>query len=204
MEKRSGEREQQAHIGVIFAILGNMAISIALNVQKYVHNEIGKRTVTRRTPPSRTTSKPEEENLLLPENSIEHQNNIEYIENVHKTNYSITNDNNELDYLQEPRWWLGISLMFLGELGNFLGRKVFFPLILNLNIVFSGSTSYMDILIMIMIIIIIFVIMTFIHMNEAYGYAPAILVTPLGTVALVCIYRFILFIRSFINSFSHS
>jgi drug/metabolite transporter (DMT)-like permease len=68
--------------------VGNICISVALNIQKHVHNTI--------------------------EGQDDH-------------------------YLQNKLWWLGFAVMILGELGNF----------------------------------------------AAYGFAPAVLVAPLGTVALI-------------------
>jgi hypothetical protein len=85
-------------IGVGAAILGNILISLALNVQKYAHNRLLEQP---------TSSTP-------------------------------------ATYLTSKYWWLGVFLMMLGECGNF----------------------------------------------AAYGFAPAVLVAPLGTVALVISFIF--------------
>jgi hypothetical protein len=84
----------QSFLGVLVAILGNLCISVALNIQKYVHNSI-------------------KDGLLI--------------------------STEPTSYTSKPLWWLGIAVMAIGELGNFI----------------------------------------------AYSLAPAILVIPLGTVALV-------------------
>lgn len=75
-------KSHSAIIGALVAITGNILISFALNIQKYVHN------------------------ALSPETK----------------------------YYSSKMWWVGLSVMFCGELGNF----------------------------------------------AAYGFAPAILVAPLG------------------------
>lgn len=77
-------------IGVGVAIIGNIFISVSLNLQKYAHNKI----------------------------SLQ---------------------GNPVSYLHSKTWWLGIAIMIIGEMGNF----------------------------------------------AAYGFAPAVLVSPLGTVALI-------------------
>lgn len=92
-------------IGVFVSIVGNLLISVALNLQKYVHNSILSSLETR--------------SLL--------------------TSTSISSKNDTLSYLNYPVWWLGLLVLAVGELGNFI----------------------------------------------AYGYASAILIAPLGTVALI-------------------
>ena len=96
--------------GCLISICGNIMISVSLNLQKYVHNQL-------RQSPQRLCSS----SALLPDNEEK------------SIGFSTT------DYLRHPLWWVGITLMAVGELGNF----------------------------------------------AAYGYSPAILVAPLGTVALI-------------------
>ncbi|KAJ3304580.1 hypothetical protein HDV03_002533 [Kappamyces sp. JEL0829] len=111
-------------IGVAVAILGNILISLALNVQKYAHNLLLNTPGTivydsdshydgeRRGLLPQTLALPEAEAADLPVAG---------------------------SYLSSKFWWLGVLLMVLGECGNFV----------------------------------------------AYGFAPAVLVAPLGTVALI-------------------
>ncbi|KAI8898932.1 magnesium transporter NIPA-domain-containing protein [Globomyces pollinis-pini] len=88
-------------IGVTVAIVGNVCISCALNIQKYVHNSLSDQ----------------------PEQLTETGDGVQ----------------NTQSYLQSKLWWVGMALMIFGELGNF----------------------------------------------AAYGFAPPVLVAPLGTVALI-------------------
>lgn len=107
--------EQNNYVGVIIArskklshIIqtgGNLCISVALNIQKYVHNKIADKEL---------------EPLLLESEEYESQ----IVEPV---------------YYKESLWWLGQFMITVGEIGNFV----------------------------------------------AYGFSSAILVAPLGTVALV-------------------
>lgn len=62
-------------------------------------------------------------------------------------------------YIKSPLWWLGISLLVLGELGNFVVRARAVPRRVR------GTYTMGE--------------------RQAYGFAPASVVAPLGTVALV-------------------
>ena len=99
--------------------VGNLFISVALNIQKLVHNRLIQRQREER----------EERQALLNERSIEQELIIE--------------DDLDSSYYMEPLWWFGFLLITIGEIGNFV----------------------------------------------AYGFASAVLVAPLGTVALVRISR---------------
>jgi hypothetical protein len=92
-------------IGVSTAIAGNLLISVALNLQKYVHNTI---TMDLNT------------SLNTPQTNL-------------------TTNKPSFAYLEHRLWWLGMALLLVGETGNFI----------------------------------------------AYGFASAVLIAPLGTVALV-------------------
>lgn len=96
----------QGFIGVVVAIIGNLLISIALNIQKLVHKSI--------------------------EASLEHDSPL-----LPSLAQPVKGEN--FEYLNHRLWWLGMAIMIFGEIGNF----------------------------------------------AAYGFAPAVLVSPLGTVALV-------------------
>jgi hypothetical protein len=143
----------QSIIGVISAILGNIGISIALNVQKYAHNRI--KTKDRFEGEQRNNCSSEEQ-LLNPFEQPDQllnpsQISIEVLEQEQRNweNRTLTGsdedlvDNRDADekcsYLSSKLWWLGFFIMICGELGNF----------------------------------------------AAYGFAPAVLVAPLGTVSLV-------------------
>ncbi|KAJ3392052.1 hypothetical protein HDU92_008650 [Lobulomyces angularis] len=122
------EIERHSSIGVIVAIIGNILISVSLNVQKLVHNNLKKGSLTKTLSKSISETDP----LLI--NSQIYGNNTVEVELT-----TINQSPEEKAYYTVPLWWVGLSCMAIGELGNF----------------------------------------------SAYGFAPAILVTPLGTVALI-------------------
>jgi magnesium transporter len=145
-------------IGIITAIVGNIFISFALNIQRYAHIRLHTEKQERRdrskrlsknskngygttatngngightTPRQATTEETEQETEPLTRsfNSSDSQETV------------CPNDDHVQDptYLRSPYWWAGIMLMTIGETGNFL----------------------------------------------AYGFAPASIVSPLGVVALI-------------------
>ncbi|KAG0370277.1 magnesium transporter NIPA-domain-containing protein [Gamsiella multidivaricata] len=178
-----------SYIGVIIAITGNILISVALNVQKYAHNQL--------QPGANTDAKllHTRPTYILEEDPISVQHDTQHLQNSapyhdssdsddednrertsihssqssrcsrrsslpsnHNSDTSVQTDTitagpirpdleafytsdtaSETEYLRSKAWWLGMTLMILGECGNFL----------------------------------------------AYGYAQASIVAPLGTVALV-------------------
>ncbi|ORX82953.1 DUF803-domain-containing protein [Basidiobolus meristosporus CBS 931.73] len=124
MVLESGAQETSAFIGVLFAICGNILISVALNIQKYAHNKL------------RSKTNPTSYSPLLARNSRATFHNDDGSNMSTRVSTSIDSD---LDYLKSKTWWSGLILMTSGECGNFL----------------------------------------------AYGFAPASVVAPLGTVALI-------------------
>ncbi|KAI9661983.1 MAG: hypothetical protein M1831_002898 [Alyxoria varia] len=161
-------------IGIVTAIVGNLLISFALNVQRYAHIRLEREqnreqeaydlrkhkhlgqldygTVqahiaddraqenARAPAPSDVNSAQEEENnisgaseALIPSLDI-HQNDHHSGEDTDADTQA-----QRKNYLRSPYWWIGITLMTIGEAGNFL----------------------------------------------AYGFAPASIVSPLGVVALI-------------------
>ncbi|KAF9284295.1 hypothetical protein BGZ68_004799 [Mortierella alpina] len=178
-----------SYIGVIIAIAGNILISVALNIQKYAHNQLQPDADTDSKPLHTTTPTYAIEEETYPSLAAVavhpyHDDGEDYDsgQNTHSTQsrsdsgrsspHSHEDDNNydsdtseqsdsacvplrprpdnsedstapgsisDMDYLQSKAWWAGMTLMILGECGNFL----------------------------------------------AYGYAQASIIAPLGTVALV-------------------
>nr|KAJ3417821.1 hypothetical protein HK105_000753 [Polyrhizophydium stewartii] len=189
-----------SYIGVTVAILGNVCISAALNIQKHVHNKLALRAAARQeakllharqSPPSDPLEEaawrsvddsgigvspsagfrlhPGSDARLarLSDGSSEDTGAAAvFVDDGDDGNYDDYDDDDdqggeeddlllgrsasnsgssmrdsmsETAYLGERLWWLGMGVMFLGELGNF----------------------------------------------AAYGFAPAVLVAPLGTVALI-------------------
>ncbi|KAG0196861.1 hypothetical protein BGX28_009679 [Mortierella sp. GBA30] len=182
-----------SYIGVIIAIAGNILISVALNVQKYAHNQLqpgaGTDAELLQTTPTYVI---EEETFSARHDTqplqgvvagspyLVDDEDYRSVRSTRSTRYSnhsrrssVQSHNNDdsydtdtseqseplavprrtradgeedcdsavsdTDYLQSKAWWAGMTLMILGECGNFL----------------------------------------------AYGYAQASIIAPLGTVALV-------------------
>jgi magnesium transporter len=170
-------RQWSSLIGIVTAIVGNILISFALNIQRYAHIRIEQETHARRPIPN-GNSKGSPKNArnygtTAQENIAEERARLNaeapgpgrkpngkhtHIEDGEdderrplKTSFESDDtladhgkdgdgdDEYRKSYLKSPYWWLGISLMTVGEVGNFL----------------------------------------------AYGFAPASIVSPLGVVALI-------------------
>ena len=155
--KESYTENWSSLIGIITAIVGNVLISFALNMQRYAHIRLDRewqakeRQRKRRTAsgtdiagllkadggkskfhaPRRTRDTASESDPLIPQRpGLESEDsNDSAQEEAYK----------QKSYLKSPYWWAGIILMTVGEAGNFL----------------------------------------------AYGFAPASIVSPLGVVALI-------------------
>ncbi|KAF9376459.1 hypothetical protein CPC16_000175 [Podila verticillata] len=171
-----------SYIGVIIAIVGNILISVALNIQKYAHNQLQPGAVAdakliQTTPTYIIEEEPFHDTLLhnapvdddddasvhgYQSDNSDHSSRSSHSSSLHgrshQSSQSETSDQSETlaqrrasldryyadpvsdtDYLRSKAWWAGMTLMILGECGNFL----------------------------------------------AYGYAQASIIAPLGTVALV-------------------
>ncbi|CAO3652810.1 unnamed protein product [Mucor hiemalis] len=96
------------HVGIALSIGGNILISIALNVQKLAHNKL--LAETRQS--SEDTSYTSSGSQVIQNTSANARRS--YNEDKKSLHSSDTN------YLQSRIWWLGISVMILGELGNFI------------------------------------------------------------------------------------
>ncbi|QUC22059.1 uncharacterized protein UV8b_06300 [Ustilaginoidea virens] len=171
-----GLREWSSLIGIVTAIIGNVLIALALNVQRYAHTRLhkerlrvrqGARAVikdTQRSSSSNDTSYgtiparcdgPGVENdpadaldSVAPVNNARGRRSSTGSEGSPEQEGKATST-----YLKSPYWWLGQILITLGEMGNFL----------------------------------------------AYGFAPASIVSPLGVVALIsnCIIAPVMFHERF-------
>ncbi|KAL1928167.1 hypothetical protein VTP01DRAFT_3083 [Rhizomucor pusillus] len=118
ISERPTDGETNSLIGVVLSICGNILISFALNIQKLAHNRITRRS-------SSVTS-----SCSTSSDSTQVGKPVDKLNNKFK---------DDTLYLRSKLWWLGIFLMALGEIGNFMG----------------------------------------------YGYAPASIIAPLGTMTLV-------------------
>lgn len=144
-------------IGIVTAIVGNILISFALNIQRYAHIKLDKEWSMKREK-TRNAAKGSQNGYNTTGDDNLNGNHITQEEDTHDddeeddplqesfistgSQSSARSDNgreHDSSYLQSPYWWGGIVLMTIGEAGNFL----------------------------------------------AYGFAPASIVSPLGVVALV-------------------
>ncbi|RYP92224.1 hypothetical protein DL770_001643 [Monosporascus sp. CRB-9-2] len=150
--------EWSSLIGIITAIVGNVLIALALNVQRYAHIQLHRRRVEARERARAALKRvqngsrasygategpsPDAQEDNHEDGAAQETNPL--IQSFHSSNSAWT-ENGHGDskvastYLKSPAWWLGQILMTVGEMGNFL----------------------------------------------AYGFAPASIVSPLGVFALI-------------------
>ncbi|KAI7849574.1 magnesium transporter NIPA-domain-containing protein [Circinella umbellata] len=123
-------------IGVLVSVCGNMLISVALNVQKLAHNKIQENQVATYfanmdEPPRWISTAPSyyannsffpDDGYSSPRSSEELQRSEEEELEHQKFIMAMAQEQTrgESDYLKSKLWWLGISLMVLGEVGNFV------------------------------------------------------------------------------------
>lgn len=149
-------------IGIVTAIIGNVLIALALNVQRYAHIQLRRRRIQARerakealqraqNPPrtsygtaerSSTSTDPGAEADDREDNDAEETQPLAQSFHSSDTAWTDTESGDSKvtsTYLKSPAWWTGQVLMTVGEMGNFL----------------------------------------------AYGFAPASIVSPLGVFALI-------------------
>jgi hypothetical protein len=143
-------------IGIITAIVGNILISFALNIQRYAHIRLHEERAQRKEKLKNNGkslqngygsigtngSNGHHVREVDGENGAEEGNPLQssfHSASSQSTTESRRDEPQDSSYLRSPYWWGGIVLMTVGEAGNFL----------------------------------------------AYGFAPASIVSPLGVVALI-------------------
>ena len=142
---RLGHKEWNALIGIVTAIVGNVLISFALNLQRYAHIRLNRNKLRRSrswkskkklrnagdVPASYGAEEAGERNGRPASRSPgpgqrEDDETSPFGGRSHRsasTDRSDGQDDEEEEgksYLRSPLWWLGISLMTVGEAGNFL------------------------------------------------------------------------------------
>ena len=114
-------------IGIVTAIVGNILISFALNIQRYAHIKLHREKVLRREK-SKSPLRDSGYGTLAHEDG-DGQRNSAGTEDLTKSfqsadsntsNSSDDDQEGESSYLKSPYWWGGIVLMTIGEAGNFL------------------------------------------------------------------------------------
>jgi len=113
-------------IGIITAIIGNILISFALNIQRYAHIRLHEERMARKEKLKKivkssggygTTNTNGHVIEVDGDNNGEEENLLSSSFNSDSSDCSHENHSN---YLQSPYWWGGILLMTVGEAGNFL------------------------------------------------------------------------------------
>ncbi|KAI2630543.1 DUF803-domain-containing protein [Xylaria nigripes] len=154
----SGLGEWSSLIGIVTAIIGNVLIALALNVQRYSHIQLHRKRVEARERAKEALKREQSShrigygavdvgssNMPAEEDDDDAATEAHPLARSFQSNGSNwTESSNDVPkvastYLKSPSWWLGQVLMTVGEMGNFL----------------------------------------------AYGFAPASIVSPLGVVALI-------------------
>ncbi|ORX62422.1 DUF803-domain-containing protein [Hesseltinella vesiculosa] len=122
-------------IGVVVSVCGNALISVALNVQKLAHNRLQERQIVNYfantdEPPrwiSASTG-----NLFYPDDGYSSPRASEDMDRDDALEQFMMvmqqeQQQGDSEYLQSKLWWIGITLMVLGEVGNFVGNLWFCP-----------------------------------------------------------------------------
>ncbi|KAI8634914.1 DUF803-domain-containing protein [Xylariaceae sp. FL1651] len=154
----SGLGQWSSLIGIVTAIVGNVLIALALNVQRYSHIQLHRRRVEARERAKEALNRvqnghhngygateTQSNNPPAEEDGEDHATETHPLAQSFQStgsNWSKSSGDEPKvasTYLKSPSWWLGQVLMTVGESGNFL----------------------------------------------AYGFAPASIVSPLGVVALI-------------------
>ncbi|KAG0652391.1 nipa 2 [Hyphodiscus hymeniophilus] len=120
-------------IGIITAIVGNILISFALNIQRYAHIRLHEARVEKREKGRNIGKRPQNGYGTIDRNSrngevtghdsVEEDDPLQHSYQSADSQSSDSSDNEyDLDssYLKSPYWWGGIVLMTVGEAGNFL------------------------------------------------------------------------------------
>lgn len=174
-DPKQGLENWSSLIGIITAVVGNILIALALNVQRYAHIQLHKERARVRERARQALKNAKNggsqggygavdepgngSNARGDDEADDAQDTDPLAESFQSagSGWSETSDEDARKpvstYLQSPSWWLGQILITVGEMGNFL----------------------------------------------AYGFAPASIVSPLGVVALVsnCIIAPIIFKERF-------
>ncbi|KAG9244874.1 magnesium transporter NIPA-domain-containing protein [Calycina marina] len=114
-------------IGIVTAIIGNILISFALNIQRYAHIRLHKEHVMRREK-SRSSLKQSQSSYgtVDTDGSQEHgrcsasEDQDLLADSFASGDSQLSDDERDTTYLSSSYWWGGIVLMSVGEIGNFL------------------------------------------------------------------------------------
>ncbi|KAK2630084.1 hypothetical protein QTJ16_000904 [Diplocarpon rosae] len=111
-------------IGIITAIIGNILISFALNIQRYAHIRLHQERASRKeslknVPRSSGSYGTTDANSHV-EAGVQGGEEGNLLPSPFKSQHGRCSHEEYSSYLQSPYWWGGIVLMTVGEAGNFL------------------------------------------------------------------------------------
>jgi hypothetical protein len=119
-------------IGIVTAIVGNILISFALNIQRYAHIRLDRERSGRKEK-SKNIPNPSQNGYGTTGTNGHHVSSTElngeegdglqasfHSENTQSSGCSDEDHKQYSTYLKSPYWWGGIALMTIGETGNFL------------------------------------------------------------------------------------
>jgi hypothetical protein len=131
--------EWSSLIGIITALCGNVLISLALNIQRYAHIRIGREWEQDKNRiglngdngmpveprgRSRDRYRDSEEDEFGPYRDVEGDDTEGRDSGLSSQGSSTGSEDrlngNRKSYLKSPYWWVGIVLMVVGEMGNFM------------------------------------------------------------------------------------
>lgn len=121
-------------IGVAISLIGNILISLALNCQKLAHVRLEKESNESEQSQGHESGSSEENQALVEisgsSQGVHNYGTSQNVDHGKKINGAIQthdeegqghqNENMSTTFLRSRLWWVGISLMTLGEFGNFL------------------------------------------------------------------------------------
>jgi len=119
-------------IGIVTAIVGNILISFALNIQRYAHIRLHKEHVMRKEKSKSALKLPQDGYGTVGRNGEREHGGRHFPDDHDPLADSFDSTDSQLlcadddhrtedpTYLKSPYWWGGIVLMTVGEIGNFL------------------------------------------------------------------------------------
>ena len=120
------DREWNALIGIVTALIGNVLISFALNIQRYAHIRLHRERLLHKKSWSNGKLRGSAYGTVDSDRDDHTRNHAEPTNEstpLHRLGSNSEESNEEAmnkSYLRSPWWWAGIILMTVGEGGNFL------------------------------------------------------------------------------------
>lgn len=110
-------------IGVVIAILGNILISVALNIQRYAHIRLQRERERNGSAEEERDRRGREGNTgrsVAAEGGEEDDSDSDNDSDSDSSTSTSTSATSRPSYLSSPFWWAGQALFAIGECGNFI------------------------------------------------------------------------------------